>query len=278
MKAFPIWRVKVRLALVASVAAFSLGGHIAMACTQDAGTRVDAIYPSGPVVPENMLRFYLYFSAPMSDKDVLPMVTLQKDDGSKVEGAFLSNRFELWSPDRTRLTLLFDPGRVKTGLDAHNALGRALTAGERYQLNVDTSAADANGCALAEPFAHSFAAANADATPPDPETWRLDVPKTATSEPLRISLGSAHDHLSMAFKVRVQRNGEVVPGRIELLVNETVWVFTPRAQWEARQYEIVVGDEFEDLAGNRPGQLFDQPISAPREMPNRKVAFAPRRN
>ena len=270
-----IWPVKMRRILLAGVAALSLGGHGAVACTGGVGTRVDAIYPSGNAVPENMLRFYLYFTGPMAEEDILPRVALRKGDGSEVEGAFLSNRFELWSPDRTRLTLLFDPGRVKTGLDAHDALGRALVSGESYQLTVDPGARDAAGCPLAEGFSHRFVASESDVAPPDPETWTIEAPKPETTEPLRVSLGSPHDHLSMAYKIRVLRHGEVVPGRLDLQAAETVWVFTPKEPWAASGYSIEVGEELEDLAGNRPGQLFDQPIGALKTVPKLAIHFSP---
>ncbi|MGR5147958.1 hypothetical protein ACQKP8_15595 [Photobacterium alginatilyticum] len=58
---------------------------------------------------------------------------------------FLDNKFALWSTDSSRLTLLFDPGRVKTGLVAHNAMGRALIPGEDYQLVIDPILEDVAG-------------------------------------------------------------------------------------------------------------------------------------
>ncbi|MEO0931908.1 MAG: hypothetical protein AAFY14_14880, partial [Pseudomonadota bacterium] len=104
--------------LLAIVATFFLCNYPAAACTGPATTVVDEIYPSGDVVPENLLRMYLYFSGPMAEADILPHIRLRHEDATAVDGVFLSNRFDLWSPDRTRLTLLLDPGRVKTGLNA----------------------------------------------------------------------------------------------------------------------------------------------------------------
>ncbi|WP_421726100.1 hypothetical protein [Bauldia sp.] len=261
--------------LVAGVAALGLGGYSAAACTGLGATQIDEIYPSGDVVPENLIRFYLYFTAPMSGADVLPSVTLSRSDGSLVNDAFLSNRFELWSPDRTRLTLLFDPGRVKTGLEAHDALGRALIAGQRYVLTIDTRARDAEGCDLAAAFSHSFVAGPSDAEPPDPGNWAVRVPKAGTTEPLRITLGSPHDHLSMAFRIQVRHDGETLPGRVELQADETIWEFTPRNQWAAERHEISIDERLEDLAGNRPGQLFDQPIDLALPRPELRLWFLP---
>lgn len=246
---------------LALTAALILGGLPAMACTGVGKAAVEEIYPSGPVVPENMLRFYLYFSAPMGDADVLSHLSLERSDGAMIDGAFLSNRFDLWSPDRTRLTLLFDPGRVKTGLDAHDALGRALTAGQSYTLTLDAGMRDSEGCPLADPFSHSFAAGPADFDPPDPAGWQIDMPAAGSADPVNVRLGSSHDHLSMAYRIRVEdAAGTVVPGRIELAVAEATWTFHPREPWAGADYVLSVDDQLEDLAGNRPGQLFDQPI------------------
>ncbi|MEM1363616.1 MAG: hypothetical protein AAGF94_18225 [Pseudomonadota bacterium] len=264
-----------RRSLLASAAALIWGSFSATACTGPGVTLVEEIYPSGSRVPENILRLYLYFSAPMAEAYILPSITLRRSDGSQVDGAFLSNRFDLWSPDRTRLTLLFDPGRVKTGLEAHDALGRALVAGETYQLSVDDSARDADGCALATEFSHSFVAGPSDVAPPDPGMWVLDPPKAGTTEPLSISLWTMHDHLSMAFRIRVRRDGETLPGRLDLRADETVWMFTPRAPWSAERHEISIEEEFEDLAGNRPGQLFDHPIGLELPQPDLRLSFQP---
>lgn len=260
---------------LASVAALGLGGHPAAACDGPGATRVDAIYPSGEIVPENLLRLYLYFSGPMADADVLPKVSLTRSDSAPVDGAFLSNRYELWSPDRTRLTLLFDPGRVKTGLRAHEAMGRALRAGERYVLTVDASAMDADGCDLAAAFSHGFVAGPSDTEPPDPGLWDIDIPQAGTTEPLRIAFGSPHDHLSMAFRIRVRHNGKPLPGRVNLQADETIWEFAPRRSWAAERHEISIEDALEDLAGNRPGRLFDQPAGLELPRPALQLWFLP---
>ncbi|MEL7026957.1 MAG: hypothetical protein AAGO57_06985, partial [Pseudomonadota bacterium] len=117
---------------IAGIAALLSGGNVAAACDGPGQTRIDAIYPSGSTFPENILRVYFYFSGPMAEAEILDNITLSRADGTPVDAAFLSNRFDLWSPDRTRLTLLFDPARVKTGLEANTELGRALEEGEAY--------------------------------------------------------------------------------------------------------------------------------------------------
>ena len=55
---------------------------------------------------------------------------------------------ELWDPSQTRLTVLFDPARIKRGLVPNAQLGLPLRAGRRYRLEIDSAWPDAQGVAL----------------------------------------------------------------------------------------------------------------------------------
>jgi len=251
-----------RLFLIAGLAAALVAGPL-QAC-EDGQTEVSDVYPSGTALPENLLRFYIYFSAPMGEGDILPAINLLDAEGRRVEGVFLPNRFDLWSADRTRLTLLLDPGRVKSGLQANLALGRALVPGETYHLQISDTAQDARGCALASAHSATFEATEADLSSPSPAEWVLTVPKVETRAPLKVALDGPVDHLSLAYRLRViGPDGAPVPGRIDLGESETDWLFTPRAPWQETAYGLAIDPTLEDLAGNRPGVLFDQPIGTP---------------
>lgn len=240
------------LALAASMVAGQL-----QAC-EVSRTTVTDVYPTGAALPENLLRFYIYFSSPMGPDDIIPAIDLLDTDGAVIDGAFLSNRFDLWSPDRTRLTLLFDPGRVKTGLAANVALGRALAAGETYSLSVSVQAQDARGCPLAAPHLMTFDAGPADIVSPAPTNWALSLPIAGTRMPIVVTLDGAVDHLSLAYRLRIVDDAGVpVSGRIELGEAETLWMFTPNASWQASPYMINIDPQLEDLAGNRMDAVFD---------------------
>ncbi len=251
-----------RLFLIAGLAAALAAGPTS-AC-KEAQTTVSDVYPSGTALPENLLRFYIYFSGPMGQDDILPAIDLLDDKGRVVEGAFLPNRYDLWSADRTRLTLLLDPGRVKTGLQANLALGRALVSGETYHLQVLDTARDARGCKLATSHRVTFEAAEADLSSPSPSQWELTMPKVGTRAPLKVMFDGPVDHLSLAYRLRViTLDGAPVPGRIDLDLGEAGWLFTPRTPWRNMAYRLTIDPKLEDLAGNRPGVLFDQPIGTP---------------
>ena len=48
-------------------------------------TRVDHVYPSADVLPDNQLKFYLHFSAPMRRGEAWQHIHLLKQDGQPVQ-------------------------------------------------------------------------------------------------------------------------------------------------------------------------------------------------
>ena len=81
----------------------------ATAMTPD--TRVARVFPSTDVVPENLLKFYVYFSQPMRGGDVYNSVHLVDASGNRVEQAFVETVPELWDPAMQRVTVICHPGR-----------------------------------------------------------------------------------------------------------------------------------------------------------------------
>lgn len=218
--------------------------------------KVEEVYPSADQLPENLLRFYIYFSEPTAHEDILSLISLLDDQGTVVPGVFLDNRYELWSPDGRRLTLLFDPGRVKTGLVAHNHLGRALISGENYSLRIGAFENE-KGCQV---FTKRFQIQPAYSTRLDVADWELSQPASDTIEPLHIGFGRVMDHLSLAYRIRVEdEEGIRIRGSLDLLEKEGVWAFTPSKPWIKGRYRIAVDTALEDVAGNRLTGVFDRP-------------------
>lgn len=249
----------------------------ALACTPQPDPAPIEIYPSGETVPENLLRIYVYFPRPMSPRVRAADVKLFDHEGEPVEHAFLPNRYDLWSADRTRLTLLLDPGRVKTGLNAHERLGRALKSGRQYTVVVPEDLRDHQGCPLAQSVVHHYRVEAADRETPNPAVWDVHAPQVGTRQDLVIDLKSQHDHLSLAYRVRVYADdGAPVPGTLTLLDHERTWNFVPRERWRSRPYEVRIDPELEDLAGNRPGVLFDRDPESPITPWRRALTFQPR--
>jgi hypothetical protein len=220
-------------------------------------THVVAVHPSVDRVPSNMLRWYVEFSSAMGPGAMHEHVRLLDETGRPVEGAFLRVDEELWDHGRKRLTLLFDPGRVKRGVRANLEMGAPLVAGHRYRLVIDAAWRDAAGAPLASGFDKEFDAVAADERSPDPARWRLAVPRAGTVEPLRVAFGEAVDHALARRMLSIERGASRIEGRVDLTAGDTMWTFVPAAAWKSGVYVLRVDAALEDLAGNSVARVFD---------------------
>ncbi|MEM6342092.1 MAG: hypothetical protein AAF729_13165, partial [Pseudomonadota bacterium] len=145
----------VRRASTAALLGLWAAGAAWASCAAPEHGAVD-IYPTAELLPENLLRIYVYYPRPMGADQGFDHVRVLDSAGAPVSGVFLAGREDLWSPDRRRLTLLLDPGRVKTGLVANETLGRAFVPGQSYAFEVSGDALDAFGCPLGVDTRHVF--------------------------------------------------------------------------------------------------------------------------
>ena len=223
-----------------------------------ARTYVEQIYPTSSEIPVNQLKFYIHFSGPMSFGEAYQHISLHDHAGAEVADAFLVLEQELWDPDRMRLTLLLDPGRIKSGLRPNLEQGLALTEGESYSLVIDPHWRDATGIPLKEEFRKDFRVGEGDRTPPNHKDWRLIAPDAATVEPVQLVFPESLDHalLERLLQVRNELDLEVL-GTIETTDQERQWRFTPHRPWLAGTYSIRVNTILEDLAGNNLRKPFD---------------------
>ena len=221
-------------------------------------TRVVAVFPSATEVPENQLRLYISFSAAMGLGGGSQHVRLLDHVGRPLDDPFLPLDVDLWNEDRTRYTVLFDPGRVKRGILPNEQMGRPLSVGRKYTLVVDEGWRDANGQPLAAPFRREFRVGPPAEHAIDPSTWRIEAPPESTRDPLIVSFPQPLDYglLQRALTVSTLR-GERVPGDIRLEAGETRWIFTPRRPWQAGEYRLLAASILEDVAGNRIGRPFE---------------------
>jgi len=226
-------------------------------------TRVAGIHPSSPTLPSNLLRWYIEFSAPMEAGNVLAHVHLLDEAGREVTGAFLALAQELWDPERRRVTLLFDPGRVKRGVRTNLESGAPLVAGRRYRLVIDDRWPDGNGAALASGAELAFDVSSADRQSPDPSRWRLTPPAAGGRVALRVMFGEPLDHALAARLLSVYDVlGTRVAGAAELAANDSAWLFVPERPWREGEYTLRVDAALEDIAGNSVAHVFDADLGA----------------
>jgi hypothetical protein len=248
-------------------------------------TRVEAVYPSAEVLPENQLRLYVWFSAPMRRRGIADGVRLiDEGSGEAVELSCVEVVNGLWDPSGRRLTLFFHPGRVKRGVGPHRVLGPPLREGGRYRLEIDAGLRDARGRPLAGGHVKRFAVGPPDRQSPDPGGWRLSAPATA-EDPLLVDFPEPLDHglLLRLLEVLGPSDGRLA-GEVIVSRGETRWAFRPEAPWKPGPYRLRVMTTLEDLAGNTPERLFDEATGSARDpLPPRRTlvdlpfSVAPRR-
>ncbi len=226
-------------------------------------TEVEAVFPSSELLPENLLKLYLHFSAPMSQGDAYRYVDIVDQNGRAVELAFIELEHELWDPSGTRLTLLFDPGRIKSGLKPKQEVGPALEGGFDFALVIDEAWPDAAGHPLRAPFRKAFRVSAPDYDSPDPELWQWQRPRAGSREPLIVTVDEPLDRALMARWIRViAPDGEPLTGRVEIDREETRWTFLPERPWSRGVHEVRVDLRLEDRSGNSVGRPFEVDLEA----------------
>jgi len=164
---------------------------------------------------------------------------------------------ELWDPTFRRLTMTFDPGRIKRGLTSNRTIGPPITEGRHYKLVIDGSWPDARGVPMVEGFTKSFTGGPPERTPPDPAQWRVTAPPKETRNTLVVDFPGPMNYSLLLRTIQVMRWQVKVAGTIALDRHETEWRFTPETAWQAGDYQLAIDTGIEDLAGNHIGAAFD---------------------
>ncbi|HEV8543734.1 MAG TPA: Ig-like domain-containing protein [Verrucomicrobiae bacterium] len=234
-------------------------------------TFVTQVYPTADILPQNLLKFYLHFSAPMSRGHIYAYIHLLNETGRQVELPFLEIDEELWSPDMTRLTLFLDPGRIKRGVRPLEEVGPALLPNQSYTLVIDSNWCDATGTPLKSSFEKQFRVTPPDREAPDPKTWRIEAPPAGTRRPLQVIFSKPMDHALALRMITITRSGEKnIDGESSLTEHETRWSLTPAENWAAGSYQLNIRSTIEDLAGNNIGRPFEIDLAEnpePRPLP-----------
>jgi hypothetical protein len=242
-------------------------------------TVVERVYPTTNVLPENQLKFYIHFSAPMAKGFGYAHVALIDQTGARVDVPFLEIGEELWDPSGRRFTLFFDPGRIKRGLLSQQELGIAMHEGKRYTLVIDKGWKDADGRPLLAEFRKTFTVGPPDRKVVDIKSWTVSKPVAGTRNALTVSFPEPMDHAILQRELEVfTAGGPAVTGDIAVRANERSWLFTPDLPWKRGSYTVRVGESVADLAGNmidRPFEIdvFDKIDSNNRTRPTRSIEF-----
>jgi hypothetical protein len=226
---------------------------------------IERIYPSGDKLPENQLRFYIHFSAPMSRRNAYEHLKLLDEHDKPVVGAFLELGEELWDPAGKRFTLLLHPGRVKRGLRPREEAGPILEEGKHYTLVIDAGWPDADGNPLKAGSRKSFSVVAPDETQPDPKKWTIAAPPAGSAKSVMVAVEKPLDHaLLQRLLSVVDADGKPVDGTPAVSDGETRWTFTPAKSWAAGRYRLRIDTALEDRAGNSIARPFELDLVQPR--------------
>ncbi len=221
-------------------------------------TEIETLFPTAEVLPENTLRFYLQFTAPMTRGNVYRHIHLLDEKGNAIEAPFLELDEELWSRDGKRLTLLFDPGRVKRGLTPREEDGPILEDGKKYTLIVDKDWEDETGFPLRESLKKLFRVTKPDTAPIEPNLWKVFAPQEANTG-LKVTFEKPLDRALAERMLRVcDSEGTVVAVVVTVNPTQTGVEIAPITKpWRAGKYRLVIDKRLEDVCGNRVGVAFE---------------------
>jgi hypothetical protein len=219
---------------------------------------VTATFPSGVILPENVLRFYIHFSTPMSPQVAFDYIKLRDAAGNIDNAAFMRFKQELWNEDRTRLTVLIDPGRIKREVATNVELGPALRVGQLYTLSVEGGWPSADGASVLPDFSRTFAVSEALRELPDVGLWQGTSPCAESRDPLLITFDRPFDRHLLTTDIRLFSVGRSIIGGVVLVgEDERSWTFIPNDPWADEEMEIVANAALEDVAGNNFHDLLD---------------------
>jgi hypothetical protein len=241
--------------------------------------RVDAIYPSTGLIPDNLLKFHIEFNTAMKHGEVFSRVKLLDENNVEVEKPFLIVDQELWDDEMKTVTLLFDPGRIKRGLRPNLEMGPALQAGAKFTLLVEAGWQCANGMSTSQETRKEFVCTEADRQMPNTENWILTLPSSPDGQ-LTVKFDEPLDRVLLANALTVtDQEGKPVNGQFTFFENETSIRFKPENEWRDGPFTLHVNPLSEDLAGNNFNRLFDRDLQADaalKQAPACKIPFTVR--
>ncbi|MEL6338723.1 MAG: hypothetical protein AAFQ65_02330 [Myxococcota bacterium] len=224
----------------------------------DVDTRVVGIEPDAIQLPENALRLTVVFNAPVAAESAL-MHAIHLVDGTtgeSVPDAFLKLNDPLLDQSQTRLTLVFNPGWIKRGVQTRQSAA-PLVAGKQFVLIVSGRLRDAHGQHLGHVYRHRFSVGPPLRRRIDLEAWDLTMPELGSHEPLAVQFDRVMDPKQSRERIAV-----LDPTGARLTVRARSdgagLSVTSAGRWSSSgPYRIVVHPELEDVSGNRPQRAFD---------------------
>ncbi len=222
----------------------------------DSKAAVKCVYPRGNAIPANNLHFFVQFNKRIAPRDDLfKFFAIEDDAGVEVKAPFLMT--PMWSPDCGRLTLRIHPSRIKH--DLRDVLGMVLVPGHKFTLVVKPGLRSVDGGTIETEFRKTYDVGQEDRKPILPQEWLCDLPRVGSKDALVVHFGEPLNVAMARTCLTVfGPDSEIVDGDVTLGDNDDAWSFTPSRPWQDGTHRLQTAELLEDLAGNRPGVLFDR--------------------
>ncbi|WP_162537000.1 hypothetical protein [Granulicella sp. WH15] len=213
--------------------------------------QVVSISPAARSIPANTLRLYVTFDHPARGVVSTRDLRLLDDAGRTIDGAFMDFGQDLWSPDGRRLTVLFDPGRVKRGVEGDGESAAPLQVGHSFTVEVSGKR-------------FHYQVTPAVRTAINPQTWRLALPKAESRDALTVTFDREMDDALLRDQLEVEdARGRLQAGQTTTSSSGRVWSWRPKHGWRTGDYRLIVGNSLEDVSGNRVGEALDHEVGSP---------------
>lgn len=216
-------------------------------------TRILDLAPSQDTLPANLLRGYVYFSSPMGFGNPYDHIALLNSQGEQMQDVFVELPEGLWNDDRTRLTLLFHPGRVKRGVGPNVKQGSILEPGEQYQLTISQAWMDANGNPLDDTYRKEFIAGPAIRSTMELDDWKIG----SEEDNVIIETGRPVDLEMSRRMLRILDANDVEFPFETVKVSENQIILTSTSLQSGANYRLEINPKLEDICGNTFLNPFD---------------------
>ena len=243
-----------------------------------ASSLVSDILPSAETVPASLLRLYVRFDRPMRRGVSHRFLQIVDAEGAPIEKLLRETRQELWDAESTQLTLLLNPGWVKSGVGPNRRFGAALEPGQRWTLRIAPGWPSRDGEAIAAGASRSFVVGEPVKTRIEPASWHLEAPAVGTRQQLVVTFDRALDQFLLESLMSVEQAGRVIEGLASVEGGGRVFRFRPDRPWAADEASLRIDPRLEDVSGNNlmdPFERASQTGVNGRPEPHR-LAFRPR--
>jgi hypothetical protein len=202
---------------------------------------VTSFEPSAPVLPANTLRFYFTFDRPARSEVHQQDIQLLDSGDRPLVDVFMDFGQELWSPDGKRLTVLFDPGKVKRGVEAPGSQLTPLTAGQTYTIALGN-------------FRNVFRVGQPVRTRVDPRLWAV----TSNSRNVSVRFDRVMDAALVEDQLGIEdESRRPVPCVVRVIDGGNAATCKFARPLKKGRYVMTVGERIEDVAGNRMNEALD---------------------